>query len=277
MHDAIAADIIWINASGNYGRRVYNSPVRVLNDGFLKLRETGDIAALRFRNWVDGNNVTITLTWNDYREEEDAGTERDLDLYVEDGAGRRIGSGEKVQVSSGAIPSANQTLNPRERAVLVNLPASQEVATDPEYGYKIRVKVKKGLFTARDRIKILVNPSRDYYLPPNTKTEFQAFTFLDASLEGELYPPADNPAVLTVGDSDPASSIGGLGDKRTKPETVVNDSRAIFSDGETAFGSSYAAAFVAGRSSCLKLPRRAAIDRRRPVRRSRADRPRLGP
>ena len=37
--DALAADILWVNAAGNYGRRVYNGPVRVCPDGYLRLRD----------------------------------------------------------------------------------------------------------------------------------------------------------------------------------------------------------------------------------------------
>ena len=253
VDEALAAKIIWINAAGNYGRRVYHGPIQVLNDGFLKLRNTGDIAALRFRNRAAGNNVNITLTWNDYRDDEDAGTDRDLDIYVEDGAGRRIASGEKVQVTSlSTPPRPEETLNPRERIVLQNLPASLDVPSDPDYGYKIRVKVKRGLFSKNDDVRILVNPDREYYKLAGTNAEREAFVFLDASLNGELYPPADNPGVITVGDSDPASSIGRLGVKRVNHEAIVNDSRAIFSDGETVSGSSVAAAFVTAAVAVLK-------------------------
>src|SRR5205823_14786722 len=78
--EATARDILWVNAAGNYGGRVYNGPVRVLGDGYLRLRDGADVAALRFRNHLDENTVTVTLTWDDYREQEDAGTDKDLDL-----------------------------------------------------------------------------------------------------------------------------------------------------------------------------------------------------
>ncbi len=91
--DALAAGILWINAAGNYGQHVYNGPVRILREGYLRLGGGTDIAALRFRNRLDENTVTVTLTWNDYREQEDAGTDKDLDLYVEDWTGRRVGVG----------------------------------------------------------------------------------------------------------------------------------------------------------------------------------------
>jgi hypothetical protein len=250
--DALAADILWINAAGNYGRRVYNGPVRILGDGYLKLREGSDVASLRFRNRVDENTVTITLAWNDYRDQEDAGTDKDLDLYVENGAGRRIGSSEKVQVAADRKIGPNESHNPRERVVLANLPASPDVATDPDYAYRIRIRAKGGRFTSEDRIRVLVTAARDVYLPPQGDTPREAFEFVDASNEGEIYPPADNPLVLTVGDSDPSSSIGPTIDRRVKPEVILDDSRAFFTDGEISSGSSDASAYVAGAVVVLK-------------------------
>jgi hypothetical protein len=249
---ALGANILWINAAGNYGRRVFNAPVRILPDGYLRLRNGPDVAALRFRNHVDENTVTITLTWNDYREEEDAGTDKDLDLYVEDWAGRRIGAGEKHQISEARTAGPDESRNPRERIVLTNLPASPVVAADPDYTYRIRVRVKKGRFTAGDRVRILLTAARDYYLAPGESGPREAVEFLDATGEGELYPPADHPLVLTVGDAAPDSAIGPTADRRTKPDAILEDSRSYFSDGHVSAGSSNAAAYVAGVVALLK-------------------------
>ena len=166
VDEALGSNILWINAAGNYGRRVYNAPVRVLSDGFLRLRNGSDVAALRFRNRLDENSITVTLTWNDYRDQEDAGTDKDLDLYVEDWAGRRVGAGEKRQISGARVPGPDETRNPRERVVLNDLPASPLIATDPDYTYRIRVRAKKGQFTPRDQIRILLTTSHDLYLAP---------------------------------------------------------------------------------------------------------------
>ncbi len=252
VSEAIDSGILWVNAAGNFGGHVYNGPVRILNDGFLRLRGGSDIAALRFRNYLDENAVTITLTWNDYREEEDAGTDKDLDVFVEDPAGRRVGSGEKEQTSRPGELGPEETRNPRERVVLTNLPASPRVRTDPDYAYRIRVRAKRGRFTADDRIRVLVSASRESFLPPGSTTPTAAIEFLDASGEGEIYPPADHPLVLTVGDADPSSSVGPTLDRRPKPDAVIQDSRAYFSDGEVSGGSSDAAAYVAGVVAVLK-------------------------
>ncbi len=244
--DAVAADILWINAAGNYGRHVYNGPVRLMRDGYLRLRDGADVAALRFVNRLDENTVTVTLTWNDYREEEDAGTNKDLDLYIEDWAGRRVGVGDKTQVSGDRITGPNESRNPRERVVLTNLAASPEIASDPDYTYRIRIKAKRGVFAASDRVRILLTAAREVYLPASGDRPRAAVEFLDATGEGEVYPPADHPLVLTVGDTDPSSSVGPTADRRIKPDAVLEDSRAFFTDGDISAGSSNAAAYVAG-------------------------------
>jgi hypothetical protein len=253
VDEALGADILWINAAGNYGRHVYNGAVRVLSDGYLRLRDGSDVASLRFRNRLDENQVTVTLTWNDYRDQEDAGTEKDLDLYVEDWAGRRIGAGEKVQVSGARVPGPDESRNPRERVVLTNLPAGPDLAADPDYTYRIRVRAKKGRFTASDRVRILLTASREVYAPPGSDAPREAIEFVDATREGELYPPADHPLVLTVGDSGWDSSVGPTADHRVKPDAVLDDSRAFFSDGQATVGSSNAAAYLAGVVAVLKV------------------------
>lgn len=252
VSEAIDAGILWINAAGNYGGRVYNGPVHVLSDGFLRLRDGSDVASLRFRNRLDENRVTITLTWNDYRDQEDAGTDKDLDLFVEDWAGRRVGAGDKVQVTGPVAPGSNETRNPRERVVLTNLAAGPELANDPDYTYRIRIRSRRGRFGASDRIRVLLTADRDLYEAPGDEAPRSGVTFTDASGEGEIYPPADHSLVLTVGDGSPVSSIGPTADRRVKPDAIVRDSRAYFSDGEISAGSSNAAAYVAGVAAVLR-------------------------
>jgi hypothetical protein len=252
VDEAVARGILWINAAGNYGGRVYNGPIRILSDGYLKLRNVPDIAALRFRNRADENTITITLTWNDYKDEEDAGTDKDLDLFVEDWTGRRIGSGDKIQVSGTKVAGPDETRNPRERVVLVDLPKNPHIPTDPDFCYRLRVKARRGRFASTDRIRILLTPSRDTYVPAGGAVPEEAVTFVDASNEGELYPPADHPSVLTVGEAGPSSSVGPTVDGRAKPDVIVEDSRAYFTDGQVTYGSSNAAAYLAGVAVVLK-------------------------
>lgn len=249
--DALAADIIWINAAGNFGGHVYSGPVDLMPSGYLRLGDLGDPGsgadrtALRFRNLLDENTVTITLTWNDYREQEDAGTTKDLDLYVEDHRGHVIGSSEKKQVVGGK-DEPEESRNPRERIVLTDLPA------DAEHDYFIRIIGKSGTFTADDQIRVLITSSREGFLDPKTGAPTEAVRFLDASKKGEIYPPADNPLVLTVGDTHPESAVGPTTDHRRKPDVLLEDSRAAFTNGDLTFGASNAAAYFAGVVVLLK-------------------------
>ncbi len=252
VSEAVDRGIVWVNAAGNYGGRVYDGPVRILSDGYLRLRNVADIAALRFRNRVNENTLTITLTWNDYKDEEDAGTDKDLDLFVEDWTGKVVGSSQKIQVSGNRVASADETRNPRERVILTDLAANPHIPTDPDFCYRIRVKARRGRFSATDRIRILLTASRDSYVPAGGNGPEEAVTFVDASNVGELYPPADHPGVLTVGEASPSSSVGPTLDGRPKPDVVLEDSRAYFSDGQVTFGSSNAAAYLAGVAVMLK-------------------------
>jgi hypothetical protein len=248
--DALAADIIWINAAGNFGGHVYNGPVNVLPSGYLWLGHGSDETALRFRNLLDENTVTITLTWNDYREQEDAGTDKDLDIYVEDRFGQVVGSSEKKQVVGESRPglgdAPEESRNPRERIVLTDL------AADGDHDYFIRIKAKGGKFTADDRVRVLITSSREGFLDPKTGAPTEALQFLDASRKGEIYPPADNPMVLTIGDIHPESAVGPTADHRRKPDILLEDSRAAFTNGDLTSGASNAAAYFAGVVTLLK-------------------------
>ncbi len=246
VSEAVAAGIIWVNAVGNYGRRVYSGPVRVGPDGYLRFRDGADGTSLRFRNRLDENAVTVTLTWNDYREEEDAGTSKDLDLFVEDVAGRRVGASEKKQIAGKVAAGPDESRNPRERVGLTDLPANAN------QNYRVRVRARSGNFTTADRLRVLITAARETYVPPGSDTPEEAVKFFDATGREELYPPGDHPQVLTVGDTSPESAVGPTADYRLKPDVLLEDSRAFFSDGQVTAGSSNAAAYFAGVVAVLK-------------------------
>ena len=242
VDEATAAGIIWINAAGNSGNMVYNGPVSVDQDGHLKLRTGNDPTTLRFANHLDENAITVTLTWNDYRETEDAGTEKDLDLIVEDWLGKVVGEGKLKQVAPGKIAGIGESKNPRERVVLAEVPATQ-----PGQEYRIRVKAKSANFGPLDRVRILVSATRTAAITdPDTGKTVVPVSFLDALPRGEIYPPADHAGVLAVGDSTLQSAVGPTTDGRLKPDVVLADSIARFSNGDESIGSSNAAAYFAG-------------------------------
>jgi hypothetical protein len=117
---------------------------------------------------------------------------------------------------------------------------------------KFFVRARTKNFTWDDRVRVLVTASRESYVDPATGRADEGVTFFDATGREELYPPADNPLVLTVGDTDPVSAVGPTADHRLKPDTLIEDSRAFFTDGEVTVGSSNAAAYLAGVVALLK-------------------------
>ena len=248
VDEATAAGIIWINAAGNSGNMVYNGPVTIDQDGYLKLRTGNDPTTLRFANHLDENAITVTLTWNDYRETEDAGTEKDLDLVVEDWLGKVIGEGKLKQVAPDKIAGIGESKNPRERVVLPELSANQ-----PGQEYRIRVKAKSANFGPLDRVRILVSATRTAAITdPDTGKIVVPVEFLDAMPRCEIYPPADHAAVLAVGDATLQSAMGPTMDGRLKPDVVIADSVARFSNGDESIGSSNAAAYFAGVVAVLR-------------------------
>ncbi len=248
VDDAVAAGIIWVNAAGNSGGMVHNGPVSIDGDGYLKLRAGTDPTALRFANRLDECAVTITLTWNDYKEVEDAGTDKDLDLIVEDWLGRPVGESKLKQVPAGAVAGVGETKNPRERLVLADLPAKPAGEE-----YRIRVKSKSVNFGPLDRIRILVSSARTASIvDPDSGKTVVPVEFLDASKSGEIYPPADHAGVLAVGDSSLQSAVGPTVDGRLKPDVILGDSVTRFSNGDESIGSSNAAAYFAGVVAVLR-------------------------
>jgi hypothetical protein len=243
VDDAVAAGILWVNAAGNYGGSVYNGGVEVGPGGDVRLGPAAH-TGLRFRNRLDENAVTVTLTWNDYRDAEDAGTDKDLDLVVEDAQGRAVGRSELRQLGKGLVAGEGQTKNPRERLTLTDLAAGE---------YRIRVKARTLNFGPRDRLRVLLTSARTApLLDPDTGRPLVPVEFLDATRGGEIYPPADHPGVITVGDASPASSVGPTADGRVKPDVIVADSVARFSNGEETAGASNAAAYFAGVAAVMR-------------------------
>jgi hypothetical protein len=238
VDEAVKAGIVWINAAGNHHGRVYNGPIRPDADGYVRFGTAGGSTILPFTNRLDENTMTITLTWNDYRDREDAGTTKDLDLIIEDGAGQRIAASELKQIADSRAAGDGESKNPRERLTIPNLARGT---------YRIRVRDKCGHFTANDRMRILLMPSRgDPYPHPDTNRPTNPIDFPDASNIEELFPPADHARVITVGELSGESAAGPTADRRLKPDLLLPAVPARWSNGEVTGGTSYAAAYFTG-------------------------------
>lgn len=243
VDDAIQAGIIWINAAGNHRGRVYNGSAVPAADGYLRFGMSKQ-STLKFTNRLDENTFTITLTWNSYADQEDAGTTKNLDLYVETLTGKLIGKAELKQITSTEPTREGESKNPRERLTLPTLGAGT---------YQLRIKATAGKFTDKDRIRVLLSPSRgEPYPHPDTGKLTDPVQFIDGSKEEELFPPADHPRVITVGEVSEYSAQGPTADRRLKPDVLLPFLPAKWSNGEVAGGTSYSAAYFAGLVAAMK-------------------------
>jgi hypothetical protein len=237
VNKAIQAGVLWVNAAGNHHQMIYNGLVKshTIQADFLKF---GPRDYLRFENKIDENQVTLTLSWNDFQESELHNTNKDLDVFVYDVKDQLVGSGELIQRGeapvSGGEPSQLSS-HARETIKLQNLDRGT---------YKIKVKVKSQNFINTDRFRVLL-----------VSDKFDAVKFTDHTKGSEIMPPADNLHALTVGEMGPVASVGPTSDLRIKPDVVVQDARVDFTNGAQIAGTSSASALVAGTLAILKANR----------------------
>ena len=165
--------------------------------------------------------MRIVLTWNDFKDNPDIGTNKDLDLYLVDTYGE---ARESSTFRQSLEPDANDPtarLFPREFVTRVALPGE----------YQIKVKIKSKNFTSTDRLRITASGA--------------GIEMLNPSIGETMLPPADNPRVLDVGAlDDPGTSISK---KMNRPDVFL-PSVILLKDGSTPFSTSVAAAVAAGMS-----------------------------
>src|SRR6185369_16084217 len=105
-----------------------------------------------------------------------------------------------------------------ERLALTDL-----TTTAPGKEYRVRVRARTANFGPRDRLRLLLTPGRPPVADAATKRAEPSAELLDATRGGEIYPPADNAGVLTVGEPSPASAVGPTADGRVKPDVIVSE------------------------------------------------------
>jgi hypothetical protein len=76
--------------------------------------------------------------------------------------------------------------------------------------------------------------------------------FVDATNDGEIMVPGDNPNVFTIGDNDPTSSKGPTMTGRQKPDVLLASAEVTYSEGLQTATTSNAAAYFAGILAVLK-------------------------
>lgn len=235
VNQATDAGILWVNAAGNYGGRVYNDNVENAVNGKQP----------RLLSRLDENRAQIILTWNSSGAEEDTGTDKDLDLFLYDENNQVVAKSELKQVFKKAELGEGETFLPRERI-------QYEFSKNQKGVYRVVVRQKSQNFTHLDRVRLVVIPEKPPIYDSNKKKMVDSLELLDATKGGEIMVPADNPRVITVGDLSPYSAQGPTVDGRMKPEILLEHSSASFSNGESSTGTSNAAAYFAGVVAVLK-------------------------
>jgi hypothetical protein len=230
---ATEAGLLWINAAGNdhgmtYTGRVSSDP----RNGALRL--PGPSGMLSFTNRLTNNPVKLTLSWNDYKDEENSQTEKDLDWELQDWSGVKVPLKNYKQGSAStcgdqptyARGTRDASLHPRE----------QDEVTLQEGVFHLRILDCSGNFVPADRLRVIIQTPKG-----------GSVTFHEANGTHEINPPADNPNVITIGDLSPVSSVGPTLDGRNKPDFRLEETRVVMSDGVTVpMGSSVASAIFAG-------------------------------
>lgn len=239
---ATDAGALWINASGNFNGRAYDSGIEVGEKNLVELPDENNALKVVCEPPRGESEclVKITLTWNAFQDDSTKGTTKDLDLGLFDDKLKTVQVSRLKQVDVPGEAGAGESKYPRE-TIAANLKKGD---------YYIRVRSLQTDWTADDRLRILVDGD-SVSLPSGSVTE-------------SLQNPADHPAVITVGGADAVRSSVSM--QLMKPELTVRSS-AMEKLGKEFRGSSNAAAIVAAGAILLKYEERS-MDREEFLRRA---------
>lgn len=235
---ATDAGILWINASGNTAKSTWTSKIENSGDGWVRLPGPHQSVQIRCPESKDNSDcpLRIVLSWNDFSDSTEVGTDKDLDLYLTDENLNVLKSSTLKQNKFSSKPNENLSLYPREIIEYVVQPGL----------YYARVKMKSNNFDSEKDVLRIVTPGIHSFQVDTTFTE-------------TLMPPADHPQVITVGAID--SEHSSRSSQRLKPE-VYFPSRVTMEDSEFEIRGSSTAAAVAAAASLVLRYRLPAIDRK---------------
>ncbi len=241
--EATKRGILFVTAAGNYRGRVFNAPVEIGKNDWLKLN---DKDGLRIFSRSDRNPVRIVLAWNRFNDDESKGTDADLALFLYDEKGELKFTQDLKQVVSDR--KEGESLAAREEMeVKLN-------ENSPKGFYTIKVQRKGGHFTRNDRLRIIVVPLKQAYYDSTARAMVNPVEFPDATKGQEILIPADHPDAITIGDMSSTCSLGPTmaNPAVEKPDIQFPFSAAEFSDNEGSTGTSNAAAFFSGVVAMMK-------------------------
>ncbi len=244
VNEATRSGILWVNAAGNYGGRVFNSNISMDEEGLIYF---GGRSRLRIKSHVDDNPAQIILNYTASWDSETQGTDKDIDMFLYDPKGNQVAKSTLKQVTEKEKLGEGETFLARERI-------NSTFERNEEY-YTLELRAKTGAFTGNDRLRIVVLPQREPIQMGENKKPVDAVELVDATPGYEVMVPADNPTVITIGDINSYSAAGPTIDGREKPEFLMENSEASFSNGSVSAGTSNAAAMFAGILAVLKANR----------------------
>lgn len=224
---ATKAGVVWVNAAGNFGKTTFNSGIETLETDWVQLPDQNDALSLKCEpvGKQEKCQVKVVLSWNDFKNDVNPGTKKDLDLALTDDLLNII------QVSS-----LKQSNDANEARPQYSKYPREIVTADLKKGsYFLRVKNISKNFTRKDKLRLTVD-GEGIEMPSHTTDE-------------TLLNPADNDSVITVGasDSDRTSASLALG----KPD-IYAPSKMTLTTGDEFRGSSNSAAIVAAGIGILK-------------------------
>lgn len=226
VNRATKAGVLWVNAAGNFALTTYNSGIETLSDDWVRMPDQNNALAIRCENNTTGFcNLRAVLAWNDFKNDPNPGTDKDLDLVLSDDVLNVIQVGGTRQSTDVNESRPGFSKYPREIV---------ETKLKPGL-YFLRVKDRSHNFTNRDRLRVSIEAD-NITMPSHSNGE-------------SVLNPADNPTVITVGASDFPMSSNSL--QSGKPD-ILAPSQLQLADGRTPFGSSNAAAIVAAGVGLVK-------------------------
>ena len=229
VNQATDAGVIWINASGNFDYLTHVAAIKGKVEGtdeyvdFTDEKKKAIEGVKIFCKIKEGEQCTLrlVLAWNDFKDDAETGTDKDLDFYLINDANKKVvGFSERRQMLMADLSNPQSSIVPREL-----------IETKLEPGaYTARVKISSKNFSAEtDRLRV-------------TATGY-GIEMGNASIGETLLPPADNPTAIVIGASDDFQSSKS---KSLKLPEVHFKSVVKLKDGSGPFSSSIAAAMAAG-------------------------------
>jgi hypothetical protein len=222
---ATDAGVVWVNAAGNFATSTYNTFIQTTEENWVVLpNENRALKVICPANPQNKCNWKIVLSWNDFKDDVNLGTSKDLDLALTDDLLNIVQSS-----------SLKQSKDPNESRPGFSKYPREIIETSVKPGvYLLRVKDQSQNFSSRDQLRITVDG--DFVvMPTHDVTE-------------NLLNPADNDSVVTVGASD--SDRSSVSESLNKPDLFAPSS--LLFTGNEYRGSSNSAAIVAAGFGVLK-------------------------